>query len=70
MKINQKGKIVAIEAGRTLTNRFMSMGIYPGSEVTKLSHFIMRGPIAIRVGRTVLALGYGMAHKILIEIND
>ena len=70
MKVNQRCKIAAIEAGKTLQNRFMSMGIYPGREVTKLSHFMLRGPIAIKVGRTVLALGYGMANKILIESND
>jgi len=47
----------------------MSMGIYPGGEITKLSHFALRGPVTVRVGRSVLALGHGVAAKIIIEIE-
>jgi Fe2+ transport system protein FeoA len=45
----------------------MSMGIYPGREITKMSHFALRGPVAVRVGGAVLALGYGVAAKIIVE---
>ena len=67
IKVNQKVKISEIQGGKALQNRFMSMGVYPGREIVKLSHFILRGPVAIKVGRAVLALGYGMANKILVE---
>ncbi len=70
MKENKKGVVAAIDAGPTLTRRFMSMGIYKGREVTKLSHFALRGPVAIKTGRSVLALGHGMASKIIVEIHD
>lgn len=69
MKANQKGKIWEISAGRGLQNRLMSMQIYPGKEITKLSHFVLRGPVAIKVGRSVLALGFGMASKIIVEVE-
>lgn len=65
----QKGKVVEIQAGIGLQNKLMSMGIYPGREIIKLSHSFLRGPVAIRVGRSVLALGYGMASKIIMEIE-
>lgn len=69
MEANQKGKVVEISGGRGLQNRLMSMGIYQGKEIIKLSHFVLRGPVAIKVGRTVLALGYGMASKVIAEVE-
>ncbi|MCM8801096.1 MAG: ferrous iron transport protein A [Candidatus Omnitrophica bacterium] len=69
MQANQRGKIVEIHGGQGLINRMMSMGIYKGKEITKLSQFALRGPVAIKVNRTVLALGYGMASKIILEIE-
>ena len=66
-KANQKGKVAEINAGRGLENRLMSMGIYVGREITKLSQFALRGPVAVKVGSAVFALGYGMASKIIIE---
>ncbi|MDD5166192.1 MAG: FeoA family protein [Candidatus Omnitrophica bacterium] len=69
MKEKRKGKIVEISGGTRLQNKFMSMGIYPGREITKLSHFALRGPVAIKVGRSVLALGHGMASKITLEVE-
>jgi ferrous iron transport protein A len=66
---NQKAKVLEISGGRILQHRMMSMGIYPGREITKLSHFALRGPVAVRVGRSVLALGHGVAAKIIVEIE-
>jgi ferrous iron transport protein A len=68
MRVKQKGKVVDILGGAALHNRLMGMGIYPGKEITKLNHFPLRGPVAIKVGRSVVALGYGMAHKIMVEV--
>jgi ferrous iron transport protein A len=69
MKKKQKGKIVEIQAGTALQNRLLSLGVYPGKEITKLSQFALRGAVAIKVGRTVLALGHGMASKIILELE-
>jgi Fe2+ transport system protein FeoA len=70
MKANQKGIITEISAGAGLHNKFMSMGIYKGREITKISHIGLRGPVAIKVGRSVLVLGHGVAGKIGIEVHD
>ncbi len=67
LRVKQKAKILEIQAGKSLMLRFMSMGIYPGREITKLGQFMLRGPVAIKVGRAVLALGPGMASKIIVE---
>jgi Fe2+ transport system protein FeoA len=67
MKENRKAKVLEISGGRILQHRMMSMGIYPGGEITKLSHFALRGPVTVRIGRSVLALGHGVAAKIIVE---
>jgi Fe2+ transport system protein FeoA len=69
MKANQKGKVVEISGGANLQNRLMNMGIYKGREVTKLSHICLRGPVVIKSGRSILALGHGMAVKIIIGVE-
>jgi ferrous iron transport protein A len=68
LKEKQRAKVVEILGGVGLKQRLLSLGIYPGRELTKISGFALRGPVTIKVGRTTLALGYGMAQKILVEI--
>jgi len=67
LKPNHKGKVSEITGGAGLQNRLMSMGLYVGKEITKLSYVGLRGPVVIKIGRSVLALGHGMAAKIIIE---
>jgi Fe2+ transport system protein FeoA len=67
LKPSHKGKVLEILGGAGLQNRLMSMGLYVGKEITKLSYVGLRGPVVIRVGRSVLALGHGMAVKIIVE---
>ena len=69
LKSNHKGKIVEISGGVNLHNRLMNMGIREGREVTKLSHIGLRGPVVIKTGRSILALGHGMSLKIMVEIE-
>jgi ferrous iron transport protein A len=70
MKMNQKGIIVQIAEGRGFNSRLAAMGIRIGNEVTKVSSMLMAGPIVVRVGNTEIALGFGMAQKIIVEVNE
>jgi Fe2+ transport system protein FeoA len=67
VKADYKAKVVEITGGSSLHHRLMSMGVYKGREVTKLSHIGLRGPVVIKVGRGILALGHGVAAKIMVE---
>jgi len=69
MKANHKGKIVEILGGVNLQNKLMHMGVHIGKEVTKLSHIGLRGPVVIKVGRTILALGHSIALKVTLEVQ-
>ena len=67
LKAGNKAKVFDITGGGSLGNKLMNMGIYKGKEVSKLSHIGLRGPVVIKVGRTILALGHGIAEKILLS---
>lgn len=67
LKASHKGKIIEIIGGSNLQSRLMNMGVFKGKEVTKLSHVGLRGPVVIKAGRSVLALGHGVAAKVIIE---
>jgi ferrous iron transport protein A len=67
LKGNTKAKILDITGGKALTGRLMNMGIYKGKELLKLSHIGLRGPVVVKAGRTILALGHGIAEKIIVE---
>jgi Fe2+ transport system protein FeoA len=67
MKANSKGKVAEIIGGTNLKDRLMNMGVYKGKEVTKLSHVGLRGPVVIKAGRSILALGHSVAAKVILE---
>lgn len=69
MKTNQRGKVVEILGGSRFQNKLLSMGIYEGKEILKVGHFALNGPVAVKLGRGILALGHGMAGKIILEVE-
>jgi ferrous iron transport protein A len=67
LKTRQKIRVERVEAGASVQHRLLSMGIYPGRELVVLSAGALRGPVTVRVGRSTVALGHGMASKIMVE---
>jgi len=67
IKTNSKGKIIEVLGSENLQNKLANMGVYQGREVTKLSHIGLRGPVVIKTGRSILALGHSVALKIMLE---
>ena len=55
--------------GHGFVDRLHSLGIRPGKRITKVSGMFMRGPVTLQVGRAQVAIGYGMAGKILVEVE-
>ncbi len=60
-----RARVVQVNAGPRLSMRLFEMGIVPGSVVEVVAN--NRGPILIRVRGVTLAIGRGMAKKILVE---
>lgn len=69
MKSGEQGTVMAINGGFGLKRRVEALGIRIGVNVKKISSQLMRGPITVQVGNTQVALGFGMAQKIIVEID-
>jgi len=68
MEAGTRSSVVKVEGGHGLRARLDALGIRPGVKITKVSGQIMRGPIIIRVGATQLAIGFGMASRVVVEV--
>ncbi len=69
MQTGQSGIVVQIQGGRGLISRLNALGIRPGKRITKVSSMFMRGPVTIQVGNAQLAIGFGMANRIIVELG-
>ncbi|MFQ6094789.1 MAG: ferrous iron transport protein A [Candidatus Bathyarchaeia archaeon] len=49
--------------------RLMDMGLTPGTTITVVKSAPFRGPVEILVRGSRLALGRGMAERVLVETN-
>ncbi|MFC1901234.1 ferrous iron transport protein A [Chloroflexota bacterium] len=68
MDAGQTGTVVDIRGGQNVTSRLNALNIRIGKEITKISSMLMRGPVTIEVGNSRVAIGYGMANRIIVEI--
>ncbi len=68
MESGKMGKVVEIQGGRGLIARLSAMGVRPGISITKVSGQIMRGPVIVSVGNTQIAIGFGMASRVIVEV--
>lgn len=69
LKKGSKARIVELAGGKQVAHRLSMMGLRPGEQLVKLSSFALRGPVAVRIGHTTLALGHGMAEKVIVEVS-
>jgi Fe2+ transport system protein FeoA len=65
VRSGQKVKLVSVEAGRSLVNRLVSMGLLPNVEITVINNS-HPGPFVINVKGSKIMLGRGMANKIMV----
>lgn len=66
MKVGQVGTVVEIHGGYGLIRRLQALGIRVGVRVIKVSSQIMHGPVTVQIGNTRVAIGFGMAGKIIV----
>jgi len=70
LESGQTGKITGILGGHGLVNKLSALGIRPGKNITKVSSILMRGPVVARVDNTEVAIGFGVASKIVVEVPE
>lgn len=67
MKTGERGRIVKINAGRTLKARMKSFGLYPGVEFKVRAFSLGKNNVELEVGRSLVALRKGEMEKIEVE---
>jgi len=70
MRTGRSGKVVEVLGGRGISSRLSALGLRPGLRVTKVSSMFMRGPVTVQLGNSQVAIGFGMANKIIIEPEE
>jgi ferrous iron transport protein A len=63
--VKEKLRITTFASGRGMHQRLSSMGLNLGSEIEIVKKGF-QGPVLIEAGDTRLAIGAGMAHKIIV----
>ena len=69
MRAGETGRIVEISGGYGLDRKLDALGVRVGKKITKVSEQLMRGPVLLRQGHTQIALGRGMASKVVVELD-
>jgi len=70
MRTGQTGTVVGVLGGHGLIQRLDALGIRPGKKVTKISSALFHGPVTLRVDNAQVAVGFGMARKIIVEVDE
>ncbi|RLI04436.1 ferrous iron transport protein A [Candidatus Bathyarchaeota archaeon] len=66
----EEGVIVEVDGGFGLKRRLACLGIRIGKKVRKVASEPFRGPIVVEVDGAQLALGRGVAEKILVKVGE
>ncbi len=69
MRENETAHITEIQGGQQLETKLKAMGLYPGRNIVKRSPADSKGPAIVEVMGTSLAVGQGMAAKIIVKVQ-
>jgi ferrous iron transport protein A len=69
MKAGQRGQVFVLQGGHGMMAKLEALGIRPGVEIIKISGQLMRGPVIVRVGNTQVAIGFGMARRVIVAVE-
>ncbi len=69
MQPGETGIVKEIQGGQGLIRKLQSMGVRPGKKVTKVSSHFWRGPQTLEIDNMQIAVGFGMAKRIFIEVT-
>lgn len=69
MRTGRTGTVVEVLGGHGLIRRLDALGIRPGKKVTKISSTLFHGPVILRVDSTDVAVGFGMARRIIVVLD-
>ena len=69
LRAGQTATVVQLLGGRGLAARLEAIGVRPGNKVTKVCSMLFNGPVTLKSNGTQLAIGFGMAKKVIVEVD-
>lgn len=69
LKPGETGVVEEIQGGHGLIRKLQSMGVRPGKRITKVSSHFWCGPQTVEINNMQIAVGFGMAKKILVKVE-
>lgn len=69
MQPGETGIVKEIQGGQGFIRKLQSMGVRPEKKITKVSSHFWRGPQTVEVGNIQIAIGFGMARRIFVEVQ-
>jgi len=69
IKAGSKVRVVRIRGGLGIRQRLSCLGIHPGDIIVLQKSGFMRGPVLVNIHGNQVALGRGVAAKILVEVE-
>jgi ferrous iron transport protein A len=70
MRNGQSGIVVRLQGGHGFIRHVQAMGIIEGKRLTKLASQPLRGPVLVSVDNFQIAIGYGMARRIFLNVDS
>jgi ferrous iron transport protein A len=67
LTVGTEARIVELRGGHGFQSRLRALGLSEGQVVRKLSKVGWGGPVIVIVNRAQVALGRGMARRIMVE---
>jgi len=69
MKRGETGLVREIQGGISATERIRNMGVRIGKKIKKEEAHFWHGPQMVLVDNFKVAIGFGMASKIMVEVE-
>ena len=69
MQPGEVGIVKEIQGGQGFIRKLQSMGVRPEKKITKVSSHFWHGPQTVEVDNIQIAIGFGMAKRILVQVE-
>ena len=70
LRPGESGMVHSVAGGRGIVRKLQAMGLRPGKVVKKVSSQFMGGPVTVLVDGRQVAMGRGMAARVLVETES
>ncbi len=69
VKLNrgEEGIIGSINGGQGMRKNLENLGVREGVKIKVISRHYMKGPVVILIGKSRVAIGFGMARRIMVQ---